>query len=337
VTADGFSERDIELIHVLQIAPRISWAAAARALGTTAPTLAARWADLQAAGRAWIAVHPGGSYREHVTALVEVGCRGDERSSTVERLCVDPRVITVEESTQGYDLLLTVMTANLRDLSDFIIDGLDALPGVSSRRTFIATSVHRDGSSWRFDALTPAQVRAVERSSVTMSTSRSLPSDIWPLVDALAHDGRQSASDLAAVTGRNPATVRRQLPRLLASGLVSIRCEVSQDDSHHAVSCTWRARVPASALEESVAAIRTLPNVRLCMSTTGETNLLVTAWATDLAHLVELERLFTLRAPSLVLRDSSVNLRTLKRVGWRLDHEGRRTGELIVPTALKER
>lgn len=39
------------------------------------------------------------------------------------------------------------------------------------------------------------------------------------LLEALTYDGRRSAADLARITGRKPATVRRQVARLVASGV----------------------------------------------------------------------------------------------------------------------
>ncbi|MCG7595953.1 Lrp/AsnC family transcriptional regulator [Mycobacterium sp. C3-094] len=330
-------ELDLQLIHALQIAPRISWSEAGRILGASAQALAARWERLRANGFAWVAVHPGGTYQHQTTALIEVDCRAGAQREVVQALCADPRVVTVEESTQGYDLLLTVMTADMSQMSRFVVDDLATMTGVAGRRTYVATAVHRDGSSWRLDALDPARVRALENVArrARRATAPGPPPAAWPLIQALSGDGRRTAAEIADLVGRNPATVRRQLPRLLASGMLSIRCEVAHTAARRPISCTWRARLRPADRARTVAALHTLPHVRLCMSTTGDANLLITAWTPDLARILEIEQVLGDRLPWLELRDSGINLRTSKRVGWLLDERGCATGEVVTPIALR--
>lgn len=328
---------DLQLVNALQIAPRVSWSEASQILDVGAQVLAARWDRLRASGAAWVTVHPGGTYRHQTTALVEVDCRAGAHREVVAQLCADPRVVTVEESTQGYDLLLTVMTADMARMSQFVINELGEMAGVASRRTYVATAVHRDGSSWRLDALEKSQVRELEnvaRRSHAVGVTTP-PVNAWPIIQELSSDGRRTAADIAARIGRNPATVRRQLPRVLASGTLSIRCEVAQSAARRPISCTWRARLRPADQTKTVAALGTLPNLRLCMSTTGEANLLITAWAIDLARVLEIEQDLGAKLPWLTLRDSGINLRTAKRVGWLLDERGYATGSLITPSALR--
>lgn len=339
MSSDELSELDLALINALQIAPRVSWSQAARILDVNAQTLAVRWARLRSSGAAWVTVHPGGAYRGHVTALVEVDCGPNQHARLVQEFCADPRVVTVEESTQGYALLLTVMTADMAQMSAFIVGDLGAVAGVSRRRTYLATSVHHDGSAWRLNVLGTSQRRAFE--SVARTSRPAGPAttvrQAWPMIEALAADGRRTAAEVATATGRNPATVRRTLPRLLASGLVSVRCEVAQSASRRPLSCTWRGRIRADDETRTVAALRTLPNLRLCMSTTGDTNLLITVWAATLAEILDTERVIGAQLPWLELRDSGINLRTAKRLGWLLDVRGHATGDVVVPDALRGR
>jgi DNA-binding Lrp family transcriptional regulator len=153
-------EKDLRLLHGLQIAPRVPWAEAARILGTSASGEAARWARLRERGLAWITAHPGGSYRRVTLALVEVDCLPGARRAVVDAVCADPRAVTVEESTRGRDLLLTVITEDLAALTTYVLDDLETLPGVARQRTHVATAVHRHGSHWRLDALGPAEEAA---------------------------------------------------------------------------------------------------------------------------------------------------------------------------------
>ncbi|UTT66018.1 Lrp/AsnC ligand binding domain-containing protein [Janibacter sp. CX7] len=98
--------------------------------------------------------------------------------------------------------------------------------------------------------------------------------------------------------------------------------------------CTWLARVPEEAKERTVAALATLPELRLCVSTTGESNLLVSVWARSPSDLLRLERLLGDRLPWLSRVDSVFMLRTLKHFGWVIDARGRSTGEVVEPVII---
>jgi DNA-binding Lrp family transcriptional regulator len=336
---DAIDEPDLALLHALQITPRVSWAEAARVLGSNPATLAARWNRLRERGLAWVTAYPGGSYRQVTLALVEVDCLPGARKSVVEAVCRDPRAVTVEESTRGRDLLLTVITPDLAALTAFVLDDLEALPGVERQRTYVATAVHRHGTHWRLDALDPAQVSALEaeQARATPAERATPPARAWPLIEALAVDGRRTAADLARSTGRNTATVRRQLARLVGSDLLSFRCELATEVSGWSVSSTWTAHVEPADHERTIAALATLPELRMCLSMTGDANIAMTVWTRSLHDMLRIERLFGERLPWMRLRDNAVNLRTPKRMGWMLDERGRATGEVVVPTALAAR
>lgn len=326
------TESDLELLHGLQIAPRISWADAARILRTTPATLAARWARLRREGLAWITAHRGGDPAP-VMALIEVDCVPGARADVVTAICADRRAVTVEESTRGRDLLVTALTRDLKGLTEFVLDDLSSQPGVQTQRTSLITTLHRHGGDWRLGALDRRQESAFEAAAAAMRPSRSVrpPEDDGPLREVLAADGRASAADCARVTGRNPATVRRQLARLLASGTVAFRCEVAQLVSGHPISSTWLVSVSPADQERTVAALSTLSELRMCASITGDATIAFTVWTSSLADITRLERRIGERLPWLSIRDSGVNLRTRKRMGWMLDPTGRATGVVVTP------
>ncbi|MFD2415562.1 Lrp/AsnC family transcriptional regulator [Amycolatopsis pigmentata] len=331
--SEAMTELDLELLHGLQIAPRTSWAEAARILGSTPTTLAARWARLRREGLAWVTAHRGGAYRRPVLALVEVDCLPGARAEVVRTICADRRAVTVEESTRGRDLLVTTLTRDLDGLTKFVLDDLRSLPGVERQRTSVITTLHRHGGDWRLGALDRRQEAEFEAAARAMRPVRGVtpPDDADPLIEVLAADGRASAADCARATGRNPATVRRQLGRLLVSGTLTFRCEVSQFVSGRPISSTWLVAVSPADQERTVAALATLSELRMCASITGDATIAFTVWTSSLADITRLERLIGERLPWLSVRDSGINLRTPKRMGWLLDSAGRATGEVIPP------
>lgn len=223
-------EVDLALIHALQIAPRASWAEVGRVLGSTPATVAGRWERLRAEGLAWVTVHPGRRMSDVVVAFLDVDVEPARREETLRELCRDPRAVTVEETARGRDLMVTVLETDQNSLARFALDDLPRMPGVRRVDTHLATELHWEGSRWRLDALDPTQEAALRTGgrAATHVPMAALPANQWPLVEALTADGRRSAADLARITGGNPATVRRQVARLLASDLLSFRCEVAQ-------------------------------------------------------------------------------------------------------------
>jgi DNA-binding Lrp family transcriptional regulator len=334
----SLAEADLALIHALQVAPRIGWAAAAPVLGTSPARLAERWERLRRGGLAWVTAYPALVSGVEATAWVEVDCRPGHRRTVVRRLCEDARVVTVEESALGRDLLVMVRAPELESLTSYILDELPVVDGVVAQRASLSTGVHFEGGGWHLDALDAGQVEALRMAGDAETggvgeAPRTVPTECVPLMALLAADGRLSAAELARRTGRHPATVRRQLRRLLTSGVVALRCDVAQLHSRWPISCTWLARVPPHEVGRTVKAIATLPELRLCASTTGRTNLMITVWVRSLADVLRLEHLLGERLPWLDVVDTSINLRTAKRMGWLLDAEGRSTGR-VVPFAL---
>jgi DNA-binding Lrp family transcriptional regulator len=324
------SEKDLALVNALQIAPRAPWKDLAPILDSTPTALAARWNRLRESGSAWITAYPSMRLRETLMSYVELDCEPGTKPEILARLSRDPRVITIEESARGRDLLLTVIGTQLQDVTEFALDDLPALPGVLRPRTHFVTKLHTEGAQWRLDALDAAQRNECESLAHTGSDGRggSVP-DSGPLIDRLVRDGRETAADIARATGRNPATTRRQIARLLGSGQVSVRCEIAQGRSRWPVTCTYLTRVPPYDLDRTVKALKTLPELRVCVSTTGTTNMLFSLWAGSIRDLYVIEQRFGKHLPWLDVVDSAVTLRNPKRMSWLLNADGTTTGEVI--------
>ncbi|MER5387657.1 Lrp/AsnC family transcriptional regulator [Saccharopolyspora sp. NPDC002686] len=333
---EDFSEDDLALIHALQLRPRAPWAALAPALGSSPTVLAQRWARLRAAGLAWITAYPlhgelaGGA----MVALVEMNCAPGSVEAVARKLERMPRVHNIEYAAQGRDLLVTVSAASFEKLSALLLDELPALPGVASLHSHIGAKMHIEGSQWQLDALDRAQREEVLRTGRTEQDRSSeriyLRPDIYgPLVAELAHDGRATAAELAEKVGRPTSTVRRQLAALLHSRTLRMRCEVAQLHTRWPMAVIWWCRLPSSALAETISRLREDSRVRLCMSVTGSANLVINAWTADMTDLLAMQAHLERLMPTGQVLNSSVILRTRKRVGWLMHPDGRCTGEVI--------
>lgn len=329
------SEADLALVHALQCRPRAAWSELAPVLGASAATLAARWQRLRAEGLSWVAAYPVAVLAgPALTALVEVDCAAGRVADVSTRLAADARVATIEHAARGRDLILTVFAASFADMACALLDDLAVTPGVLSTRAHIAARIHLEGSRWRLDALDAGQLEILRARDRADRADVGPPVDLLsatyaPLVNALCRDGRASATELAAATRRPASTVRRQLARLIRSRSVVLRCEVAQLRTRWPICVTWWCRVPGAAQDDLVAQLSTEPRVRLCLSLTGPANFLVSMWTASLPDLMRMQTWLEGHLGGGEIVDTSVILRTRKRMGWMLHPDGRSTGEVV--------
>lgn len=337
----GPTEEDLALIQVLQNYPRIAWNDAAKVLDAHPTTLAARWDRLTAGGAAWITAHLVGDPHQMCLAFVAVDCEMNLRGQVTGQLAAIPEIVTVEEAASTRDLMLTVITDSLEDFSSKVVSQLKGIEGLSKYQVALCTRLHSSGGAWRLNVLGKQQLAALRTLAPPAvpdpRPAGRLPASHLELLPFLARDGRATAADIARELGRHPATVQRQLNRVLASGILSLRCEVAQRYSSNPVTCQWFVNVPAGRHEAAAAAIRSISNVRLSASTTGPTNFVIIMWLQNLADVMTAELALQQKVPGMELVESVVMLATVKRVGWMLNQDTTSSGAVVVqPGGLTE-
>ncbi len=330
------SEEDLALINVLQVAPRISWSDAAEVLGVHATTLAARWDKLKAAGAAWTTAHLIGDPKQMCLALVDVDCEMRLRAEVTAELAAIPDVVTVEEAASNRDLMLTVISPTLEQFTDHVLPRFKEIRGLLKYRTSLGTRLHSAGHVWRLNALDPAKQNALQAlvgqdmAPAGLRSGAPLPPSHLDLIPFLARDGRASAADIARSLGRSPATVQRQLNRVISSGLLTFRCDIAQNLSGYPVSCQWFANVPPGQHEAAAAELRSLRTVRLNASTSGRTNFVILMWLKSLSDVMTAELALQQRIPQIELVESAVILSRAKRMGWMLNPDSTASGAVVV-------
>lgn len=327
------SEDDLALIQVLQTSPRLGWADAAKVLDVHATTLAARWERLTSSGAAWVTAHLAGDPKQMLLAYVAVDCEMNRRDSVTAQLAAVPEIVTVEEAASNRDLMLTVITRSLEEFSDDVITRLKAIEGLTKYQVALCTRLHSSGDDWRLNVLSRSQLATLRTlgspAGPESAPEARLPESHLDLLPFLARDGRATAADIARALGRHPATVQRQLNRVLASGILSFRCEIAQRYSSFPVTCQWFVNVPAGQHEAAAAQIRTISNVRLSASTTGPTNFVIIMWLHTLADVMTAELALQQKVPGIDIVESAVMLRTVKRVGWMLKEDTTASGAVV--------
>lgn len=323
-------ELDLQIAHLLQIDARIPWAVASDILGVSASSLARRWARLTDEGLAWITTYPN-PFTTGVISFIDVQCAPGDRARIVETLARHPRVLSLDECAGDRDLLLTVMTPEQADLSTFVLDTLSTVPGVITIRCSVVTTMHSEGSSWRVDALDSKQRAAATALIARPARPTSSPRPDPRLLAALAVDGRASVAALAREVGRPASTVHRELCQLREHRHVVSRCDVAPHLSGWSLEWSWFTNLPIGAKAAVVETLRTRPELRLCMSVAGRSNLVFSIRGRQFDDLAHFEQFLAASHPGLTPTEVMVHLRPRKRMGWLLTPEGRTTGEVIPP------
>lgn len=329
----GPDERDLALINAMQINPRASWTAIGLALDVDAGTAARRWAQLVAAGSAWLTIDPGVPRTNRMlVAILEVDCAPDQAVAAGAVLARHPGVALVEHVTGDHDLCLMVYTPELAALSAFLLESIAQVPGVLAVRSHLGTQLFIEGSSWQLGALEPDRQRMLRAADRRPARTMMLPDpEVRALMHALADDCRISISELALRLGLSRQTARRRLDIALGSRQLVIRCDVSRAMVGMPVAANVRTTVPASELAATARAIATLPTTRFLAGLTGgPSNLLVSFWLRNVEEIHEVEVVLAERFPQLQIDERAVALRTIKLCGRILDQSGRATAEICM-------
>lgn len=329
------TEQDLALISVLQHVPRITWGDAGEVLGVHPTTLAARWDRLREAGLAWISAQPDIRDTPAGLAFVELSCLPHAGAPALETLAAMPEVWSVDVFSGEPDVGLTVVTEDVHALSRLVERDLAAVPGVSAVKVLLSSRLHVPGHRWRLDVLDAAQEAHLGR--IAAAEADALPPraplqpEHWPVVEALMRDGRASAAEIARTTGLHPATARRHLQRVLASGMLNLTCDLAQSLAGVPLTVQWFARLDAAQHGAAAARLGEDPRTRLVASVTGRSNLVVVKWLTSVADVLEAEQGMQELVPDIEIRQSVVSLRAVKRLGRILEDGGRAGPRFVVP------
>lgn len=320
-----FDERDLRLLHALQVRPRAPWAALSSIVGADAVTLARRWAVLQDTGLAWMTSYRGAG-ASSVGAVVEISCIPSTLAGIVRDLAREREVITIDQTAGSRDLVLSVLSASEAGLTTFLLERLATFAGITSIRTHRIIRIVTDAQHWRLKSLHDDEVSALERSVPQPQPSKSVVTDSVEdeLTRILLIEGRASVSDLAQWLRISPARAKSALSNILGAQRVVVRLDIARTFSPWPVSVWYFLRVPPAKVDGVAAGLARLDVARLVATTGGQYSLVLSVWLRRVEDMAALERQLGERLPYVEIEDRSIVLRTPKHMGKRLYPDGRR-------------
>ncbi|MFD6288383.1 Lrp/AsnC family transcriptional regulator [Streptomyces sp. NPDC060205] len=329
-------ELDRGVVQALQIQPRAPWTLVGKVLGVDPVTAARRWRRLEEAGLAWVTAYPHlNDARLVVTGVIELDTEPGAAEEVAQALARHPALPNVKLTAGGRDVVASVQTRSLDELSALSSSLPRRTDGVRATRTHVSTGLPTEGSRWRLrslDAAQTAQLTETYRATRRTAESQAAPPH-WDALDAqllelLSVNGRMSLRDLSSATGTPLTTVRRHM-RSLVSARLLFRCDLARPLSGWPLSVVYFASVPGQYLEETSHKLSRVPEVRSCSIMAGPHNLVVDVWLRALHDVHAFEAHLSRALPHLTVADRSVILRTVKHMGRLLDRDGRSVG--VVP------
>ncbi|MGW8484560.1 Lrp/AsnC family transcriptional regulator [Microbacterium sp. NPDC055903] len=315
---------DRRLLHALQIEPRATWSELAPVVGVDAATLGRRWERLSRDGTAWAT-----AYRKHGQgALVEIECAPAQLQSTAAALSRDDRLLVLDDTSGGRDLLATLFVPDLASVSHYVVDGLSAIPGVQRVRTHVINDVLTDGGNWRLRELDAADAARVPRPRPPRPrAARTVPAEIRAAIEGeLWRDARMPIKEIARKHDIAPQRVSDGIATLRADGELLFRTDVARAYSGWPVYAWYFVEAPARTIEAARTAIANVPEVRLAVSSSSRYNLILAVWLRNLPDVNRFEIALENALPGARIADRSVVLRIRKHMNQLIGSDTRSLG-----------
>ncbi|MBM7366894.1 Lrp/AsnC family transcriptional regulator [Gordonia hydrophobica] len=316
------SDEDQLLIGAIQERPRASWQDIARAVNSSASTVARRFEKLRADGLAWVTVYPARLVA--TTGYCWVSVSPAARRDVTVRLAAHPATFWIEELDGDRAFFVGLGASSLRRLTQFVGE-IAAMPGVTDTVLQTSRSVLHDGSLW-FPRLagTAGPHAPVWRAELPESIAHPTPQDLR-MFDALMRDGRVTYVDLAAAAGVSERTVRRRLPQMFDGGLLNSRCDVSREalgmQAGILLSVRWTPKWRAL-----IDVATRISGARLVAGTSGSAPFLLHFWIKTVGEGDRILATLQNAVPDLEVERIDYAVRTVKRYSRFFGPDGIATG-----------
>jgi DNA-binding Lrp family transcriptional regulator len=290
ITIDALDRR---IIQALYIDPRAPFSRLSEVLGPSEQTVARRYRRLFD-GRVVRVVGQLDSQRlGRSDWAVRIRCAPGSAPTVATRLAQHPDTAWVQLTSGGTEIFSTIHSRDREQRTPLLLGQLSVGRQVVALEAYCLLHLFATGASpppgsndlspTEIDQLrSPVRARtSIERSTVTLQDTD------WPLVQALAEDGRAPYRQLAARTHWHESTVRRRVEELVASGVLSFDVDLASDAvGIRSPALLWMSVVPAK-LAQVGQALADRPEVPFVAATTGSTNLVAALLCRDDRSLYE--------------------------------------------------
>ncbi|MFT4232223.1 MAG: Lrp/AsnC family transcriptional regulator [Leucobacter sp.] len=313
---------DRRIVAALQVNGRAGWRRIASVIDAPERTVAAHGTELLRTRRVrmtGLTLLPQGGVLS--SAIAAIRCATGMNRLTAIAAADRPNSVFAYLTTGDSDCMFEIMTERSRMLS-VILDEIPGLPGVASTETGTILKLYKGTHQWLPGILDADQVEALTDREQSWEPTGSvelapLSREEQEIARVLAADGRATIEELARATALSPASARRRLAHLQASGRLYDRAVVEPAALGFPVEAILRIRTDPGRAESVAMRLAQVPEVRYLAFTTGRHQLFVDIACVDDDALAE----FLMRADwteDAVEVDTSIVLQAVKRSGVRM-------------------
>jgi DNA-binding Lrp family transcriptional regulator len=270
---------DRRIIHALYAHPRASFSRLAEVLGSTEPTVSRRYRRLFDDRILRVVGQLDSQRFGQYDWAVRIRCTPGSAPTVATKLAQHPDSSWVQLTSGGSEIFSLIHSRDDEQRTPLLLSQLSVGRQVVDYHAYCLLHLFATGLSappWPSDLnreeIAQLLSSAPVRPSIDRPKAKVQDSD-WPLVQALADDGRAPYRQLAARTHWHESTVRRRVGELVASGLLFFDLDLASDAfGIRSQALLWMS-VPPRHLRDIGQALADRPEFPFVAATSGSTNL----------------------------------------------------------------
>jgi DNA-binding Lrp family transcriptional regulator len=290
VVIDGLDRR---IIHALYVDPRAPFNRLSEVLGPSEQTIARRYRRLFDQHVVRVVGQLDSQRLGQYDWAVRIRCAPGSAPTVATKLAQHPDTSWVQLTSGGTEIFSLIHSRDGEQRTPLLLSQISVGRTVVDLEAYCLLHLFATGlsappgpSDLSGGEMTQLLTAARDRPSVDRPKATLADSD-WPLVQALADDGRASYRQLAARTHWHETTARRRVEELIASGVLFFDLDLASDAfGIRSQALLWMSVAPTN-LGEVGQALAARPEFPFVAATTGSTNLVAALVCPDDRSLYE--------------------------------------------------
>jgi DNA-binding Lrp family transcriptional regulator len=271
---------DRRIIQALYVDPRAPFSRLAEVLGSSEQTVSRRYRRLFDARILRVVGQLDSQRLGQSDWAVRIRCAPGSAPTVADKLAQHPDTSWVQLTSGGTEIFSTIHARDAEQRTPPLLSQLSVGRQVVDVEAYCLLHLFAAGLSTPPGSsdLSRAEIAqllspARDRQSIDRPKAKLQDSD-WPLVQALADDGRAPYRQLAARAHWHESTVRRRVEELIAAGVLFFDLDLASDAfGVRAQALLWMSVAPPH-LSDVGQALASRPEFPFVAATTGSTNLL---------------------------------------------------------------
>jgi DNA-binding Lrp family transcriptional regulator len=284
---------DRRIIQALYVDPRAPFSRLAEVLGSSEQTVSRRYRRLFDGHILRVVGQLDSQRLGQSDWAVRIRCAPGSAPSVAAKLAQHPDTSWVQLTSGGTEIFCTIHSRDGEQRTPLLLGQLSVGRQVVDFEAYcllhlFATGLSTPPGSSDLNTGEIAQLLAPPRDGPSIDRPKAKLQDTdWPLVQALADDGRAPYRQLAARTHWHESTVRRRVEELTSSGVLYFDLDLASDAfGIRSQALLWMSVVPTN-LRDVGEALASRPEFPFVAATTGSTNLVAALVCPENSSLYE--------------------------------------------------